>query len=171
MCYWNSSKPPAACVAQLNMSDIQTIFIKMWIFTIWLLFLRHNFIVFTFCIVLLRSLLIFCIYFRVLSLPLISLPQFSIVIKLRWVLFITYIIIQSITSSEICSLHLTHPSAHTHLEQWVADAAAPGEQLGVRCLAQGFHLSRGQFLPEPRFEPTTSGYKSDALSIRSTTAY
>ncbi len=54
---------------------------------------------------------------------------------------------------------------HTHLEQW-----ASGEQLGVWCLAQGSHLSRGQFLPEPRFEPTTSGYKSDALAIRATTA-
>ncbi len=50
---------------------------------------------------------------------------------------------------------------HTHLEQWAADT---GEQLGVRCLAQESHLSRGQFLPEPRFEPTTSGY------IRATTA-
>ncbi len=59
---------------------------------------------------------------------------------------------------------------HTHLEQWAADTAAPGEQLGVRSLAQGSHLSRGQFLPEPRFEPTTSGYKSDALFIRATTA-
>ncbi len=48
---------------------------------------------------------------------------------------------------------------HTHLEQWAADAVAPGEQSGVRCLAQGSHLSRGQFLLEPRFEPTTSGYK------------
>ncbi len=57
-----------------------------------------------------------------------------------------------------------NPSKCTHLEQWAADAAAPGEQLGVRCLAQGSHLSRGQFLL--RFEPTTSGYKSDALSIR-----
>ncbi len=57
-----------------------------------------------------------------------------------------------------------NPSEYTH------DAAAPGEQLGVRCLAQGSHLSRGQFLPEPRFEPTTSGYKSDDLSIRATTA-
>ncbi len=44
-----------------------------------------------------------------------------------------------------------NPSKYTHLEQWAADAAAPGEQLGVRCLAQGSHLSRGQFLPEPRF--------------------
>ncbi len=54
----------------------------------------------------------------------------------------------------ICALHLTHPSAHTHSsehthtvnthpEQWAAVyAAAPGVQLGVRCLAQG-HLSRG----------------------------
>ncbi len=53
---------------------------------------------------------------------------------------------------EIGPLHLTHPSAHT--QQWVVNthtvnthpeaaiAPAPGEQLGVRCLAQG-HLSRG----------------------------
>ncbi len=35
----------------------------------------------------------------------------------------------------------TH-TVNTHPEQWVAiSAAAPGEQLGVRCLAQG-HLSR-----------------------------
>ncbi len=59
---------------------------------------------------------------------------------------------------------------HTHLEQCAADAAEPGEQSGVRCLAQGSHLSRGQFLPEPRFKPTTLGYKSNALSIRATTA-
>ncbi len=52
---------------------------------------------------------------------------------------------------------------HTDLEQWAADAA---EHLGVRCLAQGSHLNCGQFLLEPRFEPTTSGYKSNALSIR-----
>ncbi len=42
--------------------------------------------------------------------------------------FVTYTIIQSITSSEMCSLYLTHPSVHTpgavdththtHLEQW-----------------------------------------------------
>ncbi len=36
----------------------------------------------------------------------------------------------------------TH-TVNTHPEQWaVIYAAAPGEQLGVRCLAQG-HLSRG----------------------------
>ncbi len=59
---------------------------------------------------------------------------------------------------------------HTHLEQGAADTVAPGEQSGVQCLAQGSHLSREQFLPEPRFEPTTLGYKSDALSIRATAA-
>ncbi len=45
----------------------------------------------------------------------------------------------------------------------------PGSS-GVQCLAQGSQISCGQFLPEPRFERTTSGYKSDALSIRATTA-
>ncbi len=39
-----------------------------------------------------------------------------IIIKLRRALFVTYTIIQSITSSEMCSLYLTHPRAHT-LEQ------------------------------------------------------
>ncbi len=29
------------------------------------------------------------------------------------------------------TLHLTHPSAHTHPEQWAANAAAPREQLGA----------------------------------------
>ncbi len=82
---------------------------------------------------------------------------------------------------EIGALHLTHPSAHTqqwthtavnthtvntHPEQWAAIAPAPGEQLGVRCLAQG-HLSHGieggesavhsQSLPDLRFEPATFG--------------
>ncbi len=42
----------------------------------------------------------------------------------------------------------THSSEHTHTvnthpEQWAANAAAPGEQLEVQCLAQGSHLSRG----------------------------
>ncbi len=55
---------------------------------------------------------------------------------------------------------------NTYLELWAADTTVLGEQLGVRCLAQGSHLSRGQFLPEPRFDPTISGYKSDAPSIR-----
>ncbi len=61
----------------------------------------------------------------------------------------------------------THTVVNTHLEQWAANAAAPGEQLGVRCLAQGSHLSRGieggesagysQSLPDLRLKPTTFG--------------
>ncbi len=47
---------------------------------------------------------------------------------------------------------------HTHLEQWAADIAVPREQLGIRCLALGSHLSRGHFLPDPGFEPTNVGY-------------
>ncbi len=79
---------------------------------------------------------------------------------------------------EIGALHLTHPSVHTqqwvvnthtvntHAEQWAAIAPAPGEQLGVWCLAQG-NLSHGieggesafhsQSPPDLRFEPTTFG--------------
>ncbi len=34
-------------------------------------------------------------------------------IQMRWALFVTYTIIQSIMRSEMCSLHLTHPSVHT----------------------------------------------------------
>ncbi len=49
----------------------------------------------------------------------------------------------SIMMSEMCSLHLTHPSAHTPgavgSGQW-----CPGSILGVRCLAQGSHFSRGR---------------------------
>ncbi len=54
--------------------------------------------------------------------------------------------------------------------RWCSFICLPGSlrsvQLGVWFLAQGSHLSRGQFLPEPRFEPTTSGYKPNALSTR-----
>ncbi len=75
----------------------------------------------------------------------------------------------------------THTVVDIHLEQWAANAAAPGEQLGVRCLAQGSHLSRGiewrrecwLFTP-PTYNscrtwdsnPRPSGYKSNSLSIR-----
>ncbi len=54
-----------------------------------------------------------------------------------------------------------NPSKCTHLEQWAADTAVPGEQLGVQCLAQGSHLSHGQFLlerdsnPQPRVTSPT----------------
>ncbi len=80
-----------------------------------------------------------------------AIKQSTIQIKLRWALFVKYTIIMR---SEMCSLHLTHPSGW----MWAADCAAPGEQLGVWCLAQGSHVSRGHFLPELGFEPTTLGY-------------
>ncbi len=63
----------------------------------------------------------------------------------------------------------TLTAVNTHPEQWEASVAAPGEQLGVRCLAQGSHLSRGieagesagyslphrQSLPDLGLEPAT----------------
>ncbi len=88
--------------------------------------------------------------------------------------------------SEFNPSKYTHSSEHTHTmnthpEQWAANAAAPGEQLGVRCLAQGSHLSRGieggeraryslplTYNPCRTWDsnPQPSGYKSDSLSIR-----
>ncbi len=71
----------------------------------------------------------------------------------------------------------THTHTHTHTEQWPAIyAAAPGEQLWVRCLAQG-HLGHGieggesavhspphqQFLPDQDSNPWPLDYKSDSL--------
>ncbi len=79
----------------------------------------------------------------------------------------------------------THSSKHTHThtvnthpQQWAASTVAPGEQLGVRCLAQGL-LSRGieggeralyihspqqQFLPAR--DSNSQSYESDSLTIR-----
>ncbi len=57
----------------------------------------------------------------------------------------------------MCSQHLTHPSAHT---PGAVGGLVPTKGLTLE------QLSRGQLLPEPRFEPTTSGYKCDALSTR-----
>ncbi len=65
-----------------------------------------------------------------------------------------------------------------HLEQWAANAAAPGEQLGVRCLAQGSHLSRGiegeesegYSLPPPTI-PAGPGTRTHDLWVTSLTLY
>ncbi len=74
-------------------------------------------------------------------------------IKLRWALFVTYTIIQSITSSEMCSLRThTWSSGQSTLRR-------PGEQLGVRCLAQGSHLSR-------RTIPTRAEIRSHNLGLQ-----
>ncbi len=54
-------------------------------------------------------------------------------------------------------------SVNTHPEQWAAIyAAVPGEQLGVRCLAQG-HL---QFLPARDSSSQPFDYESNSLTIR-----
>ncbi len=65
-----------------------------------------------------------------------------------------------------------------HLEQWAANAAAPGEQLGVRCLAQGSHLSRGieggesagYSLPPPTI-PAGPEIRTHDLRVTSPTLY
>ncbi len=88
--------------------------------------------------------------------------------------FVTYTIIQNITISEICALHLTHPSAHPEPMLWRLESS-----WGFSALLKGhtsvgvlkvermliIHSPHRRFLPEPRFEPTNSGYKSDALLI------
>ncbi len=83
--------------------------------------------------------------------------------------FVTYTIIRHITSREICALHLTHPSAHTL-------GAVGSRQCGARrAVGDSVPCSRvspqSWTIPEPRFEPTTSGYKSDTLSIRAIPFY
>ncbi len=52
-----------------------------------------------------------------------------------------------------------NPSKCTHLEQWAADCAAPGEQSWTSCQSWDSN-------PQPL---VTSGFKSNALSIRPTT--
>ncbi len=53
-----------------------------------------------------------------------------------------------------------NPSKCTHLEQWAADCAAPGEQSWTSCRSWDSN-------PQPW---VTSGFKSNALSIRPMTA-
>ncbi len=83
---------------------------------------------------------------------------------------------RNLCSAFIPSKVHTHSSEYTHTvnthpEQWAAIyAAAPGEQLGVRCLAQG-HLSRGvegghNSCRTWDSNPRPLGYESDSLSIR-----
>ncbi len=71
---------------------------------------------------------------------------------------IYFIHLLNITSSEICALHLTHPSAPTH--------RAVGSQCCGARGAVGGSVPCSRVSPESRFKPTTSGNKSDALSIR-----
>ncbi len=60
-----------------------------------------------------------------------SVQQNTIQIKLRWALFVTYTIIQSIMMSEMCSLHLTFPSAHTPWSSGQPTVQRPGSSRGL----------------------------------------
>ncbi len=94
-------------------------------------------------------------------------------VKVKWHTYSEFVLLP------IQSAH-TH-TVNTHPEQWAAIyAAVPGEQLGVRCLAQG-HLSRGiegreralyihsphlQSLPARDSNSQPLDYESDSLTIR-----
>ncbi len=76
-----------------------------------------------------------------------------------------------ITSSEMYSLHLTILSEHTPGAVG-SHVTAPGEQLGVRCLAQG-HLSRGiegGYFPPPTI-PAGPEIRTHNLPVTSPTRY
>ncbi len=83
----------------------------------------------------------------------------TIQIKLGWALFVTYTIIQSIMRSEMCSLHLTHPSVHT----WSSGQPTVQRPGSSRGLPVGAGIRTHNL-------PLVSGFKSNALSIRPTTA-
>ncbi len=82
-----------------------------------------------------------------------------IIIKLRWALFVTNTIIQSITSSEMCSLHLTHPSAHTP-----GAVGSPGSSWGFGPLLKGLtsvvdnSCRSRDSNPQPRVTSPTLGH-------------
>ncbi len=77
---------------------------------------------------------------------------------LGWALFVTYTIIQSIMRSEMCSLHLTHPSVHT----WSSGQPTVQRPGSSRGLPVGAGIRTHNL-------PLVSGFKSNALSIRPTT--
>ncbi len=72
----------------------------------------------------------------------------------------------------------THTAVNIHLEQWAANAVVPGEQLGVRFLNQGSHLSRGIeggesagcLLPPPTI-PVGPETRTHHLQVTSPTLY
>ncbi len=66
--------------------------------------------------------------------------RYKIQIKLRWALFVTYTIIQSIMRSEMCSLHLTHPSGAVASRHCGARGAVGGSVLCSRVSPQSWTL-------------------------------
>ncbi len=61
-------------------------------------------------------------------------------IKLRWALFVTYTIIQSVMRSEMCSLHLTHPSGAVGSRLCSARGAVGGSVPCLRVSPQSWTL-------------------------------
>ncbi len=88
----------------------------------------------------------------------------TIQIKLRWALFVTYTIIQSIMRSEMCSLHLTHPSRAVGSRHCGARGAVGGSVPCSRVSPQSWTSCQSR---DSNSQPwVTSGFKSNALSIR-----
>ncbi len=82
--------------------------------------------------------------------------HYTIQIKLGWALFVTY----TEYNEEWNVFSAFNPFKCTHLEQWAADCAAPEEQSWTSCRSR-----------DPNTQPwVTSGFKSNALCIRPTTA-
>ncbi len=83
----------------------------------------------------------------------------------RWALFVTYTIIQSIMSSEMCSLHLTHPSAHT----WSSGQPTVRRSWGFGALLKGLTSVVDNSCQSQDSNPqpwVSSGFKSNTVSIR-----
>ncbi len=91
-------------------------------------------------------------------------------IKLRWALFVTYTIIQSIMSSEMCSLHLCAIQVHTlsavgsrHCS-WGFGALLKGlTSVDTSSQSRDTSCQSRDLNPQPW---VTSGFKYNALSIR-----
>ncbi len=82
-----------------------------------------------------------------------------IIVRIMTMIIITYTIIQSIMRSEMCSLHLTHPSVHT----WSSGQPTVQRPGSSRGLPVGAGIRTHNL-------PLASGFKSNALSISPTTA-
>ncbi len=92
------------------------------------------------------------------------------IFKLRWALFITYQLYRYNQQWNVFSAF--NPFKHTHLEQWTADTTRARGAVGFGALLKGLTsvVDNSYRSRDSNFEPTTSGYKSNALSIRATTA-
>ncbi len=79
-------------------------------------------------------------------------------IKLRWALFVTYTIIQSIMRSEMCSLHLTNPSGAVGSRHCGARGTVGGVSALLKGLTSVVDTSCRDLNPQPW---VTLGFKSN----------